>query len=365
MNALVGHQHRPALIGTLSLLAASSIFLFAALRKKKKKENNEKNNDSTNKKRHRRRISFTSVGLGVGSFPPSANVKEPIINAAIYFDNADLPLTKDVARIIVEPLLAYERLSHVPDLDERVCRPSERRGKGKDGEAATAATGVIDPADMIRVLAVKGDEDLVNRTILEHCQDPLGEGRDDLPWWEILVIRNGSGSGPSACVVRVHHVIGDGLALVAAFDRILTKEDGTPIRSRLFQSRTISSASDAAGSKTKKKKKGILSTIWSLAEATGHCLTLAATRYDDDTAFSRMNHARMKHSGRREAVIFPTVPLDFVKELKTAAGGGATVNDVLTTAVSQAIRDYCISRDDEVLAKGGNRSDAEIGRAHV
>jgi len=336
----ISHHNRPAIMGTLALLAVSSIFLFASFKKKKEEKNGK------NKNRHRR-VSFTSVGLGLGSFPPEANVKEPIINTAVYFDNNNCPLTKDVAQMIIKPLLlGYERLSHIPDLKNRTYRPTTRPTTG--GENGS----IIDPMDLIRILAIKGDETLTNDTILEHCQDSLGEGRGDLPWWEVLIIRN-SGSGPSACVIRIHHVIGDGLALVAAFDKLLTNEDGTPIPSSsvVFRSSSGSSSSSSNNGEKKKKKGALLSTVWSLVEATVHCLTLAATKYDDDTAFSKMNHSKMKHSGKRKAVIFPTVPLEFVKRLKTA--GGVTVNDILMTAVSQAIHDYCKLQNDEVLKSKG------------
>lgn len=313
-------QQLPIYVEALAFFVISTIFLSIAGRKKepKKKE---------------RRLSFTSVGLGLGSFPPKSNVKEPIINASIYFDTC--PSSQDVAEVIVRPLLDYERMSHVPDLDNRICRPS---GHGDD----------IKPMNMIRELSINGDEALLNRTIVEHCQDALGSGRGDLPWWEILIIRNESG-GPSACVIRVHHVIGDGLALVAAFNNVLTTEDGKPISTPSFKS----SASSSSGGGKKKAKKGILSTIWSVIEATGHVLTLGTTKYDDDTVFSKMNHSEMKHSGKRQAVIFPTIPLDFVKELKSAAG--VTVNDILMTAVSQAIHDYCKSQNDKVLAEKGSK----------
>ena len=123
-----------------------------------------------------------------------------------------------------------------------------------------------------------------------------------------------------------------------------------PIQSPLSFKSSASSVS--SNKKQSKRKKGILSTIWSLIEATGHCLTLGATKYDDDTTFSKMNHAKMKHSGKREAVIFPTVPLDFIKQLKSAAG--VTVNDILMTAVSQAIHDYCKEQNDTVLEGKGS-----------
>jgi diacylglycerol O-acyltransferase len=55
----------------------------------------------------------------------------------------------------------------------------------------------------------------------------------------------------------------------------------------------------------------------------------------------------MKHSGNRSCIIFPNVPLDLIKNLKSAAG--VTVNDIIMTAVSQAIHDYCTSQDCPVL----------------
>ncbi|KAL7540093.1 hypothetical protein ACHAWF_006590 [Thalassiosira exigua] len=312
-------------IGTLALLALIKIAV-TSLQERAMSDGNET--------KRRRRMSFTSVGLGIGSFPPDANVKEPIINAAIYFDKEEgCPSKEDVARMIAKPLLeGYERMSTIPDLTNRVCRPS--------------AHGTVEPSDLVRELRVDGDEEELNKIIVEHCQDALGEGRDDLPWWELLMLRN-AGDGPSACVVRVHHVIGDGLALVAAYEKLLTNVDGGPIRSPVNFKGAASSSRGGKGT-----KKGVLSQIWSLIAATGHCLTLGATKYDDDTVFSKMNHAKMKHSGKREAVIFPTVPLDYVKALKTAAG--ATVNDVLMTAVSQAIHDYCKGQGDEVLEARGS-----------
>ena len=316
IGSLIDGQNHQVALATLAFLIVNIIFFLLG----------KKKNDPS--KPHRRRLSFTSVGLGRGSFPPKANVKEPIINTAIYFD--DCPSSDDVAEMIIRPLLSgYERLSTVPDLDNGIQRASSH--------------GDVEAMDLIRELNVECDEDELNRIIVEHCQDALGIGRGDLPWWEILILRN-KGKGPSACVLRVHHVIGDGLALVAAFEKLLTTEDGSPIHS------PVSFKSGA--SKKKNSKKGILATIWSLIEATGHVLTLGATKYDDDTVFSRMNHAEMKHSGRREAFIFPTIPLDFVKALKSAAG--VTVNDILMTAISQAIYDYCKLQNDEVLEARGS-----------
>lgn len=203
------------LVGTLASVAVFSAvpLFFLALR------------NSAKRTSRRRRLSFTSVGLGIGTFPPETNAKEPIINAALYFshDNGGCPSTQDVAQYIIKPLLEYERFSHVPDLHNHICRPSNH-GNGNNN---SKNNGEIQPLDLIREFTICSDDDLLlNQTIVSHLQDTLGAGRQDLPWWEILIIRN-SGLGPSACVLRIHHVIGDGLALVAAFEKLLTNaEDG-------------------------------------------------------------------------------------------------------------------------------------------
>jgi WS/DGAT C-terminal domain/Wax ester synthase-like Acyl-CoA acyltransferase domain len=276
------------------------------------------------KRKLKRTVSFTSFGLAVGTFPEQAKVPVATINTACYF--ADFPPSVEaIAEQIVEPLLQYERMSNVLDMTTGCFRPSSRS---------------YQPKDLVRELDItSNDETLTNRTIFEHLQDVLV--RDDLPWWEILVVKN-KGKGPSALVIRVHHTLADGLALVHAFQNILTKPDGSPIQTLATTSRKPPPS---------KQNKNFLAIAWSLIEATVHVLTLGATKHDDDTAFSKCNYAEMKHTGKREFVIFPTVPLDFIKELKTASN--CTVNDILTTAVSQAIHDYCRSQKDPVLDEKG------------
>jgi hypothetical protein len=280
-------------------------------------------------RRRRRTVSFTSMGLALNSFPKAAQVPDPIINSACYF-TADCPEQDAIAKEIVEPLLEYERFSHVLDLQTHSFRPSRRNFRA---------------SDLVREVTIRGDENLTHETIFEHLQDPLKENRGDLPWWEILVVRN-QGRGTSACVLRVHHALADGLSLVSAFQKILTTQDGISISDL--------AATSSAGSVTvrkNKKDKNLLAVLSSLVAATFHVLTLGATKYDDDTAFSKGNHAQMKHSGKRNFVVFPTIPLAFVKELKMVAK--VTVNDILMTVVSQAIHDYCISQNDPVLAAKG------------
>ena len=78
-------------------------------------------------------------------------------------------------------------------------------------------------------------------------------------------------------------------------------------------------------------------------------LLLGLSHCDDDTRFFRPNERRLlqrrnkkksiSHQQRRDCVLFPSIPLSFLKDLKNAAG--VSVNDIMMTAVSEAIHQYC------------------------
>lgn len=52
-------------------------------------------------------------------------------------------------------------------------------------------------------------------------------------------------------------------------------------------------------------------------------------------------------SGDRETVIFPTLKLDFIKQIKNSAN--VTINDVLLGATTGAIKRYCIVKKDPLF----------------
>ena len=123
---------------------------------------------------------------------------------------------------------------------------------------------------VIQEYTIQDDKNDLDQIIVEHCQDCLGAGWDDLPWWKILIIRN-SGSGSSACFFCVHNVIGDCLALVAAFEKLLTVKDGRPIHLPILFRISVTSSSSGLdsdivrrieiGKKNRNRKNGIRSTI--------------------------------------------------------------------------------------------------------
>lgn len=83
-----------------------------------------------------------------------------------------------------------------------------------------------------------------------------------------------------------------------------------------------------------------------------YCLMLPIiTKRDHDTAFGNSQKEYQVYSGTRKLINFDPIPLNFFKELKDKAG--ATVNDVAMAALSQAIHDYCVHCDCEVLKEKG------------
>ena len=334
-------------------------------------------NKSVSPGRRQRSYSFTSQGMVLGVFPDHVQNPETIINAAIFFTttknttntnttmNEGCPSVEDIAKLVVTPMLSYDRLSHIPCKDDQQLRPSKNTN--------------YTPQDLIRTIPIEipneywnnaqkdnanqeDINDMVYKAIFEHLQDPLTEGRNDLPWWEILVFpvvvpqpNNHVGRLPqSAVVLRIHHSLADGISLVHVFSNIITNLQGEPVQSLLktTTSKPSSTTTSTSSSKTtttaatiKKRppKKTFLQTIWSLLKETIHVLTLAMSPFDDDIVFRKSIHGTMVHSNNRSYVIFPSIPLSFIKDLKNAAN--MTVNDILMTAVSQAIYDYCQSQN--------------------
>lgn len=272
------------------------------------------------------------MGLALNSFPVEAEVPDATINAACYFHD-EAPSKEEIGNAIVKPLLEYERFSGILDLSSQRFHQRVQ----------------FSPGDLVREIEIDGDEETTNRTIFAHLQDPLK--KTDMPWWEILVVRN-SGSGRSAVVIRVHHALADGLALVHFFQRIIVTEQGEPTQMITATTSSTNNKTNKSNSSIRQYRNPIQSAIeW--VKATIYVLALGMTKFDDDTVFSKCNHAAMKHTHKRDFLLFPEIPLEFIKALKTAATAqeskNVTVNDILVTAISQAIHDYCQSQHDPLL----------------
>jgi hypothetical protein len=273
-------------------------------------------------------MSFTSASMAMGAFPEEAKVPEPIINAAIFFKPGDCPQEHDLVDV-VSTFLQYERCAGIPM-------------EGSNEWRIKIGTDSLDPIKLIRLIETKGDDAATYDAITAHMQDALSEGRGDLPWWELLLINN-QGSGMSACVIRMHHCIADGLSLVTLVEQFITYTDGSPMEGLIPQSMN----------KKFQRKESKFTLVYKTLQSLVKVLTNSASRFDDDTVFSKGVHKSMVHTRKRKPILFEPIPLDFAKKLKSAAN--VTLNDILFTCLSQAIHEYCKEQNCPVLRKKGDR----------
>jgi len=284
-----------------------------------------------------RKMSFTSAGLAMGSWPESVKMCEPTINIVLYFETC--PSVSALINEVVCKFLEYERFSGVPVV------------VGKDGSNDWRFRNVAtcDPFQLVRTFTVNGDKELHALLEDEICGGQLRVGRNDLPWWEFVRIENSQsskGSNSSVVVFRMDHTIGDGLSLVSIIEHIAVRTiDGSAL-SRLVMKQKFNKPKMGFCSKVQMAFKSILSFI--------KVLRLANGKYDDDTAFSWNVNKDLVYNQQRKHLFFPDIPLGFVKDLKNAYGNGATVNDIMLTIVSQTIHDYCQAQNDPMFANNQN-----------
>lgn len=281
------------------------------------------------KNSHRRRISFTSASMAMGPWPEKVNMCDPIINAAIFMD--EIPDRIELLKL-VEHALTFERMAGVPT------------GTVGKNDWYFREIEQIDPNSLIREVSMAGNErdliDFIGVHMQDSLRDPVSRGQE-LPWWEFLVIKN-TGTCSSAVVLRIEHVLADGLSLVKLFEQFLRREDGSPVGELIPKS---------MGNKFKKQKKNKLSMYCKVIPSLGKVLTLPSSKFDHDTTFSKAANKNMTYSGNRKAIVFKTIPLALIKDLKNAYG--VTVNDVLFTSLSIAISSY--NGDCSVTSKKGKR----------
>jgi hypothetical protein len=233
-----------ALVGATLATIAGTLFVY---RKKKRQE----------ELRRPRSWSFTSTGMALGSFPPRVDCPEHTINASIMFQ--DCPQPQDIVKHIIPKMLQYERLATVPEPE--------------DGTSRHPVS--VDPSKLVRHIVVNGDKQCTLDAIQDHLFDSLVDDREDLPWWEILVIDN-QGPGVSACVLRFHHCLGDGISFLKIVEDIFTNVDGSPLAAIL----------PPGIHKKFRLKAPFLKLVWSSFVAAFQVLLLPISAFDDDTLFS-------------------------------------------------------------------------------
>ena len=110
----------------------------------------------------------------------------------------------------------------------------------------------------------------------------------------------------SAVLIRVHHVIGDGIALVNAIQKILDDEFGRPV------------SFDLPGSKVKgaSGEKPPAASFLQIMQSFFSIVSLPASPFDTPTSFIPAAQKAIVMTKKRKTLIFPTVKLSFIKNLK-------------------------------------------------
>ena len=268
-----------------------------------------------------RSMSFNSSVFLSGVFPPAAEVRPAVINSLFLFKTC--PSSEKLVDAC-KSLMHYDRFKNAVKFD------------GKEWQFVETESNFN---NHIKSVSVKTEAQ-----IMEECdriiQHNLGEYDGSKPLWVFHRITN-EGSGLSGLLIRIHHVIGDGISLVNAMSSILTDEHGAPLTLNIPGGKVSEKSSEH-------DKKNIPPTpsYFEMTKSFLEIVSLPASKYDSRTLFNPIDASKMVMKNRK-SVVFPTVKLDFIKSIKNKAH--VTVNDVLLSAFTGAISKYCTKRGDPLM----------------
>eukprot|EP00519_Triparma_laevis_P004711 CAMPEP_0182501944 /NCGR_PEP_ID=MMETSP1321-20130603/12394_1 /TAXON_ID=91990 /ORGANISM="Bolidomonas sp., Strain RCC1657" /LENGTH=477 /DNA_ID=CAMNT_0024706719 /DNA_START=29 /DNA_END=1462 /DNA_ORIENTATION=+ len=274
-----------------------------------------------------RKMSFTSASMAFGAWPEAVKMCEPTINATLFFKTC--PSVEGLVPL-VQVVSSYERCSGVPE--------------GTPGKADWRIRYVdFKPEDMIRTISVNSPDEIhgtIEGLLHDSCRNK------GLPWWEIVRIE-GPPNTESAVVIRIDHVIGDGISLVNLMEQILEDTEGKKLDN-------IIPASMANKFKKKKTFGQRVSQFFKCIYYFFVVLGLPAGAFDSNTAFRKKLGKKMVYTWKRKLVKFETMPLAYIKQLKSE--GGVSLNDVMFSCLGGALRKYNLSQGCEVTEKKGKKT---------
>lgn len=279
----------------------------------------------------------------MGTFPAEAKVCAPIINILLYFEKAPDPA--ELVAQFKSRLLPLDRwrqgLRKAGGSYSFVELPEDRVNADTLAKKHVTSTTVASEAELML---------LVDKIVLEEHIET-----DGVPLWRIHIITN-TGTGVCGVLFRIHHVIGDGIALVNSMSKLFNDTSGKVLDLGIAERMSGGTSPRTTRATTKPALLERLCTgtsfFFEILSSLFQVLALPASKYDTNTPFLSPNRAKMSMTPRRKTVIFPTMRLGFIKSLKDSAG--ATVNDVLLSATSGAIRRYCEKLQDNSMRDATN-----------
>jgi diacylglycerol O-acyltransferase / wax synthase len=245
---------------------------------------------------------------------------------------------------IITSVLYYERVPQanaVADLFEKHIWPLYRFGsRVHNGEFIPVVEG-MNRAYHFQTIEV-ADEGDIDAYVQKVMCNPLDKAH---PLWHITIIN--SRSGRSAMVVRIHHVISDGLGLLFAFLPIMEVQKGEVLD-------TIPLPSLLTGKKSTSKQpvqarvgflarcfRLLLAMPGALIAALRGALTLLVVKPDAEIKINPPVKDRkpfLGFSGRHVFTRMPPIPMELIKTIR--AKFGCSVNDVIMAGLAGAIRRY-------------------------
>lgn len=288
-------------------------------------------------------MSFNSWSLIDGNFPAVTKVPPPIINTALLFERC--PSIEKVEETI-HGFQFFDRFKLVPKYDSRSC-------VWIFDDTCTECKA----SDMISSVKVNGEEEMLAALHKASMEDI--PGYNETPAFRILRVEN-VGTGLSSILLRIHHVIGDGISLVSAMGQAFTDADGAPVQIDIPQltgrkgkgkgrGKGVNDDENSESKIKAKTPKFSLRLLCDVVVSFFKVLALPAGSFDSDILFTTKDKSKLTMTPSRKFVYFPTVKLDFVKSLKNKAV--VTINDVMMAATAGAIRRYCLAHNDPLLSQ--------------
>ena len=280
-----------------------------------------------------RRLSFMSELISDNPFPDAAETRDCPIHAALFMDS--LPSVDEIVALTSDVLLAHDRfacpvLPVPPTLLEHGFRAWGPRPSTPDW-----AYHVQDhPVDS-------------EHAALSACQDLVGDVLDpEKPLWQVRLLRTPGNGG--VFLLRISHVVGDGVSLVHTLISLLTRDDGEPYQMPAFARRN----GRRERSLGERLAGGAAFVVGSI-KAGIKVLTLPSGPRDTPNAVKRSLVGWRQPDNYVLARTRP-VSLDRIKAIKTALG--ATINDVIATALALAVRSYLVSIGDTAALQANSNN---------
>jgi NRPS condensation-like uncharacterized protein len=297
----------PAVVGFGLLVLASGLRYLKAKRNAPKPEG------------RLRSLSFSSEVLVDGAFPDAFHAPQAVVNVLFHLEKCP-----DVDRLHrqIRQMIAFDRF-----------RATARR-EGAHWQLYDLGMDNDVEKRIVETYEVNGEQE-IRELVDKLCMEDIPYNTER-PLWRAIRIVNKSG-GRSAMLFRVHHVIGDGIAMVGMMTTLFEQLNGEPFRVDI---------PEKMGGGTKMGGGSTIGAIMTFLKSLFEVLTVASSRHDTDIAFvpgHNPDYFKNK-SNIRKTMYFPVVSLDFIKAIKNKAG--VTINDVLMAATSGMLRRYSILKKD-------------------